>query len=380
MALSILSEDESLFFESVYSFAQQEIGPHVRTMDDACELRPDVIEKLFGFGLMSIEVPEGYGGQGGTFFDAVLAVQALSRVDPSVSVVVDVQNTLVANALLRWASDEQKQLYLPRLSRDTVCSYALSEAGSGSDAFAMKTKADPVDGGFVINGRKLWITNAMESSLFLVFANADPAKGHRGITAFLVEKGAAGFAVGKKEDKLGIRASSTCELLFDNCFVPSENVVGELGKGYRIAIETLNEGRIAIGAQMLGVAEGAFGHALSYVQQREQFGRRLASFQGVQFDVADIATQIEAARLLVWNAARLKDEGKEFLPSAAMAKYYSSEMAVRVTAKCVDLFGGVGFTADYPVAKLYRDAKIGTIYEGTSNMQLQTIAKQLLNS
>lgn len=380
MALSILSEDESLFFDSVYSFAQQEIGPHVRTMDDACELRPDVIEKLFGFGLMSIEVPEGYGGQGGTFFDAVLAVQALSRVDPSVSVVVDVQNTLVANALLRWASDEQKQLYLPRLSRDTVCSYALSEAGSGSDAFAMKTKADPVDGGFVINGRKLWITNAMESSLFLVFANADPAKGHRGITAFLVEKGAAGFAVGKKEDKLGIRASSTCELLFDNCFVPSENVVGELGKGYRIAIETLNEGRIAIGAQMLGVAEGAFGHALSYVQQREQFGRRLASFQGVQFDVADIATQIEAARLLVWNAARLKDEGKEFLPSAAMAKYYSSEMAVRVTAKCVDLFGGVGFTADYPVAKLYRDAKIGTIYEGTSNMQLQTIAKQLLNS
>ena len=380
MALSILSEDESLFFDSVYSFAQQEIGPHVRTMDDACELRPDVIEKLFGFGLMSIEVPEGYGGQGGTFFDAVLAVQALSRVDPSVSVVVDVQNTLVANALLRWASDEQKQRYLPRLSRDTVCSYALSEAGSGSDAFAMKTKADPVDGGFVINGRKLWITNAMESSLFLVFANADPAKGHRGITAFLVEKGAAGFAVGKKEDKLGIRASSTCELLFDNCFVPSENVVGELGKGYRIAIETLNGGRIAIGAQMLGVAEGAFGHALSYVQQREQFGRRLASFQGVQFDVADIATQIEAARLLVWNAARLKDEGKEFLPSAAMAKYYSSEMAVRVTAKCVDLFGGVGFTADYPVAKLYRDAKIGTIYEGTSNMQLQTIAKQLLNS
>lgn len=380
MALSILSEDESLFFDSVYSFAQQEIGPHVRTMDDACELRPDVIEKLFGFGLMSIEVPEGYGGQGGTFFDAVLAVQALSRVDPSVSVVVDVQNTLVANALLRWASDEQKQLYLPRLSRDTVCSYALSEAGSGSDAFAMKTKADPVDGGFVINGRKLWITNAMESSLFLVFANADPAKGHRGITAFLVEKGTAGFTVGKKEDKLGIRASSTCELLFDKCFVPSENVVGELGKGYRIAIETLNEGRIAIGAQMLGVAEGAFGHALSYVQQREQFGRRLASFQGVQFDVADIATQIEAARLLVWNAARLKDEGKEFLPSAAMAKYYSSEMAVRVTAKCVDLFGGVGFTADYPVAKLYRDAKIGTIYEGTSNMQLQTIAKQLLNS
>lgn len=379
MALSILSEEESLFFDSVYAFAQQEIGPHVRAMDDACELRSDVIEQLFGFGLMGIEVPEAYGGQGGTFFDAVLAIQALSRVDPSVSVVVDVQNTLVANAMLRWASEGQKQRYLSRLSRDTVCSYALSEAGSGSDAFAMKTRADRVHGGFVINGRKLWITNAREAGLFLVFANADPSKGHRGITAFLVEKGTEGFAVGKKEDKLGIRASSTCELLFDDCFVPSENVVGEVGKGYKIAIETLNEGRIAIGAQMLGVAEGAFGHALGYVQQREQFGQRLASFQGVQFEVADIATQIEAARLLVWNAARLKDERKEFLPSAAIAKYYSSEMAVRVTAKCVDLFGGVGFTSDYPVAKLYRDAKIGTIYEGTSNMQLQTIAKQLLD-
>ena len=379
MALSILSEEESLFFDSVYEFAQQEIGPHVRAMDDACALRPDVIEQLFEFGLMGIEVPEAHGGQGGTFFDAVLAIQALSRVDPSVSVVVDVQNTLVANALLRWAGEEQKQRYLPRLSRDTVCSYALSEAGSGSDAFAMKARADRVDGGFVINGRKLWITNAREAGLFLVFANANPSKGHRGITAFLVEKGTEGFAVGKKEDKLGIRASSTCELLFDDCFVPSENVVGEVGKGYKIAIETLNEGRIAIGAQMLGVAEGAFGHALGYVQQREQFGQRLASFQGVQFEVADIATQIEAARLLVWNAARLKDAGKDFLPSAAMAKYYASEMAVRVTAKCVDLFGGVGFTSDYPVAKLYRDAKIGTIYEGTSNMQLQTIAKQLLD-
>ncbi|MDE0110256.1 MAG: acyl-CoA dehydrogenase family protein [Bryobacterales bacterium] len=379
MALSILSEEESLFFDSVYEFAQQEIGPYVRAMDDAGELRPDVIEQLFGFGLMGIEVPEAYGGQGGTFFDAVLAIQALSRVDPSVSVVVDVQNTLVANALLRWASEEQKQRYLPRLSRDTVCSYALSEAGSGSDAFAMKTRAGRVDGGFAINGRKLWITNAREAGLFLVFANADPSQGHRGITAFLVEKDTQGFTVGKKEDKLGIRASSTCELLFDDCFVPSENILGEVGKGYKIAIETLNEGRIAIGAQMLGVAEGAFGHALGYVQQREQFGQRLASFQGVQFEVADIATQIEAARLLVWNAARLKDERKEFLPSAAMAKYYSSEMAVRVTAKCVDLFGGVGFTSDYPVAKLYRDAKIGTIYEGTSNMQLQTIAKQLLD-
>ncbi len=378
MALSILGEDEALFFDSVIEFAEKEIGPHVRAMDEAGELRPDVIQQLFEFGLMGIEVPEEYGGQGGTFFDAVLAVQALSRVDPSVSVVVDVQNTLVLNALLRWATDEQKHKYLPRLTRDTVCSYALSEAGSGSDAFAMKTRADRVEGGFVLNGRKLWITNAREAGLFLVFANADPAAGHRGITAFLVEKGAPGFAVGKKEDKLGIRASSTCELLFDDCFVPADNVVGELGKGYKIAIETLNEGRIAIGAQMLGVAEGAFGHALAYIGEREQFGKRLAEFQGIQFEVADLATQIEAARLLVWNAARLKDRGENFLPSAAMAKYYTSEMAVRVTAKCVDLFGGVGFTADYPVAKLYRDAKIGTIYEGTSNMQLQTIAKQLL--
>ena len=376
--LSKLGEDEALFFDSVLEFAEREIGPYVRTMDEAGELRLDILEQLFEFGLMSIEVPEEYGGQGGTFFDAVLAVQALSRVDPSVSVVVDVQNTLVANALLRWADAAQKRKFLPRLCRDTICSYALSEAGSGSDAFAMKTRAVREEGGFVINGRKLWITNAREAGLFLVFANADPESGYRGVTAFLVEKGMAGFAVGKKEDKLGIRASSTCELLFDNCFVPTENVLGEVGKGYKIAIETLNEGRIAIGAQMLGVAEGAFGHALSYLRERKQFGKRLADFQGIQFQVADVATQLEAARLLVWNAARLKDSGADFLPSAAMAKYFASEMAVRVTAQCVDFFGGVGFTEEYPVAKLYRDAKIGTIYEGTSNMQLQTIAKCLL--
>ena len=377
-ALSALGEEESLYLQSLVEFANKEIGPHVREMDKAGELRRDVVDSLFEFGLMGIEVPEEYGGQGGTFFEAVLAVQALSRVDPSVSVVVDVQNTLVINALLHWASESQQRKYLPRVCRDTVCSYALSEAGSGSDAFAMKTRATPCKDGFVLDGRKLWITNANESGLFLVFANADPDAGYRGITAFLVERGFQGFTVGKKEDKLGIRASSTCELLFDGCFVPRENVLGEIGNGYKIAIETLNEGRIAIGAQMVGVAEGALGHALSYLRERKQFGRRLADFQGVQFQAADLATQVEAARLLVWNAARLKDSGRQFLAEAAMAKYWASETAVRVTAQCVDLFGGVGYTEDYPVAKLFRDAKIGTIYEGTSNMQLQTIAKHLL--
>ncbi len=377
-ALSVLGEDERLFFDAVLQFADQEVRPHVRDMDAAGRLQPAIIRQLFEVGLMGIEAPEDLGGQGGTFFEAVLAVQALSRVDASVAVVVDVQNTLVINALLRWASEAQQRRFLPRVCRDTVCSYALSEAGSGSDAFAMKTTARPASGGFVLNGRKLWITNAKEAGLFLVFANASPDRGHRGITAFLVEREADGFAVGKKEDKLGIRASSTCELLFDNCFVPEENILGAVGEGYKVAIETLNEGRIAIGAQMLGVAEGAFGHALAYLKERKQFGRRLADFQGVQFQAAEVATKIEAARLLVWNAARLKDAGADFLPSAAMAKYYATEMAVRVTAQCVDFFGGVGFTEDYPVAKFYRDAKIGTIYEGTSNMQLQTVAKRLL--
>ena len=377
-ALSVLGEDEQFFFDSVLQFAEREVGPYVREMDQAGELRPEVVSQLFEFGLMGIEVPGEFGGQGGNFFEAVLAVQALSRVDASVSVVVDVQNTLVINALLRWASPEQKRKFLPRVCRDTVCSYALSEAGSGSDAFAMKSVARSAQRGFVLNGRKLWITNANEADLFMVFANARPEAGYHGITAFLVEKGFKGFKVGKKEDKLGIRASSTCELLFDNCFVPQEHVLGEVGEGYRIAIETLNEGRIAIGAQMLGVAEGAFGHALTYLRERKQFGKRLADFQGIQFQVADLAAQIEAARLLVWNAARLKDAGADFLQSAAIAKYYTSELAVRVTAQCVDFFGGVGYTEDYPVAKFYRDAKIGTIYEGTSNMQLQTIAKRLL--
>ena len=377
-ALSVLNEDEQLFFDTVDAFARNEIGPYVREMDEAGEFRKDILQKLFEMGLMGIAIPEEYGGQGGAFFNSMLAVQALSRTDPAAAVIVDVQNTLVVNALLRWASDDQKRKYLPRLARGTVACYALSEAGSGSDAFAMTTAAVDKGDCFELNGRKLWITNAKEAGLFILFANADPAAGHRGISAFLIEPDFEGFSVGKKEDKLGIRASSTCELILDNCRVPKENVLGALGRGYKIAIETLNEGRIAIGAQMLGLAEGALGHAMQYVQERKQFGKRLADFQAVQFQVAELATEIEAAKLLVYNAGRLLESGRPFLVQAAMAKYYATEMAVRAAAKCVDLFGGVGFTKDYPVEKLYRDAKIGTIYEGTSNLQLQTIAKNLL--
>lgn len=377
-ALSVLDEDEQLFFDAVDAFARNEIGPYAREMDEAAEFRKDILRKLFEMGLMGIAVPEEYGGQGGTFFNSMLAVQALSRTDPAAAVIVDVQNTLVINALLRWADDGQKRKYLPRLARDTVACYALSEAGSGSDAFALQTTAVDKGGWFELTGRKLWITNAKEAGLFLLFANADPAAGRRGIGAFLVESDFEGFAVGKKEDKLGIRASSTCELILDNCRVHKENVLGEIGQGHKIAIETLNEGRIAIGAQMLGLAEGALGHAMRYVQERKQFGKRLADFQAVQFQVAALATEIEAAKLLVYNAGRLQESGRPFLTQAAMAKYYASEMAVRAAAQCVDLFGGVGFTKDYPVEKLYRDAKIGTIYEGTSNLQLQTIAKNLL--
>ena len=377
-ALSVLNEDEQLFFDTVDAFARNEIGPYVREMDEAGEFRKDILQKLFEMGLMGIAIPEEYGGQGGSFFNSMLAVQALSRTDPAAAVIVDVQNTLVVNALLRWASDDQKRKYLPRLARGTVACYALSEAGSGSDAFAMTTAAVDKGDCFELNGRKLWITNAKEAGLFILFANADPAAGHRGVSAFLIEPDFEGFSVGKKEDKLGIRASSTCELILDNCRVPKENVLGALGRGYKIAIETLNEGRIAIGAQMLGLAEGALGHAMQYVQERKQFGKRLADFQAVQFQVAELATEIEAAKLLVYNAGRLLESGRPFLVQAAMAKYYATEMAVRAAAKCVDLFGGVGFTKDYPVEKLYRDAKIGTIYEGTSNLQLQTIAKNLL--
>jgi butyryl-CoA dehydrogenase/short/branched chain acyl-CoA dehydrogenase len=331
-------------------------------------------------GLMGIEIPEEFGGQGGTFFQAILAVEELSAVDPSAGVIVDVQNTVCNKALLRWADAPQKARYLPRLAANTVASYALSEAGSGSDAFAMATRAQDQGGHFLLNGRKLWITNAAEAGLFVLFANANPDAGYRGITAFLVERGFPGFQVGRKEDKLGLRASSTCELILDNCRVPRENVLGKIGQGYRIAIETLNEGRIAIGAQMIGLARGAFEQATAYAKQRKQFGRTISSFQAVQFELAKMATEIEAARLLVYNAARLRDAGMPFLAEAAMAKYYSSEAAERVASKAIEVHGAVGVTRDCPVEKLYRDAKIGRIYEGTSNIQLLTIAKKLLSN
>ena len=377
-ALTTLSEEELLFRETVTSFARDEIAPHVREMDERGEFRASLIGRFFELGLMSIETPEQYGGQGGSFFQAVLAVEALSTVDPSAAVIVDVQNTLVNNALIRWGSEEQKQRYLPKLAGDTVGAYALSEPGSGSDAFALTARAEEREEHFEITGRKLWTTNAKEAGLFILFANVNPEAGYRGITAFLIENDFPGIAVGKKEDKLGIRASSTCELILDNCRVPKRNVLGEVGKGYKVAIETLNEGRIGIGAQMVGLAGAALAHALSYAKERKQFGKPIAEFQGLQFELARMATEVEAARLLVYNAARLKDSGEKFLNQAAMAKYYASEMAVRVTAKAIDVLGGVGYTKDYPVEKLYRDAKIGTIYEGTSNIQLQTIAKQIL--
>ncbi len=376
--LTQLSEEEKLFQSTVRRFAREQIGPHVREMDEAGVFRKDIIRQFFELGLMGIEIPEEYGGQGGSFFQCVMAVEELSAVDPSAGVIVDVQNTIVNNAIMRWANAEQKQRYLPRLASDTVSSYALSEAGSGSDAFAMATQAQDCGDHFLLNGRKLWITNAAESGLFLLFANANPSAGYRGITAFLIERGFPGFQVGKKEDKLGLRASSTCELILDNCRVPRENVMGEVGKGYKVAIETLNEGRIAIGAQMIGLARGALDHAIAYARQRKQFGKTIGDFQGVQFELAKMAIEVEAARLLVYNAARMRDAGMPFVTEAAMAKYYSSEIAEKVASKAIEVFGGVGVTKDYPVEKLYRDAKIGRIYEGTSNIQLVTIAKKLL--
>jgi alkylation response protein AidB-like acyl-CoA dehydrogenase len=376
--LTQLSEEEKLFQSTVRRFAREQIGPHVRAMDEAGVFRKDIIRQFFELGLMGIEIPEEYGGQGGSFFQCVMAVEELSAVDPSAGVIVDVQNTIVNNAIMRWANAEQKQRYLPRLAADTVSSYALSEAGSGSDAFAMATQAQDCGDHFLLNGRKLWITNAAESGLFLLFANANPSAGYRGITAFLIERDFPGFQVGKKEDKLGLRASSTCELILDNCRVPRENVMGEVGKGYKIAIETLNEGRIAIGAQMIGLARGALDHAIAYARERKQFGKAIGDFQGVQFQLAKMATEVEAARLLVYNAARMRDAGVPFVTEAAMAKYYSSEIAEKVASKAIEVFGGVGVTKDYPVEKLYRDAKIGRIYEGTSNIQLMTIAKKLL--
>jgi butyryl-CoA dehydrogenase/short/branched chain acyl-CoA dehydrogenase len=376
--LSVLTEDEKMFQATVRRFARAEIAPHVREMDEVGVFRKDIIRQFFDLGLMGIEIPEEYGGQGGTFFQCVLAVEELSAVDPSAGVIVDVQNTIVNNALLRWSNTEQKARYLPRLAGNTVASYALSEAGSGSDAFAMATRAVDRGDHFLLTGRKLWITNAAESGVFLLFANANPEAGHRGITAFIVEREFAGFQVGKKEDKLGLRASSTCELILDNCRVPRENVLGEVGKGYKIAIETLNEGRIAIGAQMIGLARGALEHAVAYAKERKQFGKAIGEFQGVQFQLAKMAVELEAARLLVYNGARLRDAGMPFVTEAAMAKYYSSEIAEKLASKAIEVFGGVGITKDYPVEKLYRDAKIGRIYEGTSNIQLVTIAKKLL--
>jgi alkylation response protein AidB-like acyl-CoA dehydrogenase len=376
--LTTLSEDESLFRDSVYEFADREIRPHVREMDEQARVPRPLIDQLFGLGVMGIEVPEALGGAGATFFHSVLAVEALSRVDPSIGVLVDVQNTLVVNALLRWGSQAQKDAHLPKLATSTVGAYALSEAGSGSDAFALSMRAEAQGDGFALSGRKLWITNGNEADLFIVFATIDPSAGYRGITAFLVERGAPGFTVGKKEDKLGIRASSTCELLFEQCLVGGSAVLGEPGKGYKVAIETLNEGRIGIGAQMIGLAQGALDHAIRYTRERRQFGKAVAEFQGVQFELARAATDLEAARLLVYNAARLRDAGQPFLREAAMCKLFASEVAERVASLAVNLFGGYGFVKDYPVEKLYRDAKIGQIYEGTSNLQLQTIAKQIL--
>ncbi|MBS1819596.1 MAG: acyl-CoA dehydrogenase [Acidobacteria bacterium] len=376
--LTRLSDDERLFRESVYEFADREIRPLVREMDEHAKLAPALISQLFEMGLMAIEIPEAHGGAGASFFHSVLAIEELSRVDPAVAVAVDVQNTLVINALLRWGSPQQQAHLLPRLATDTVGAYALSEAGSGSDAFALSARAVRTGDEWTLSGRKLWITNANEAGLFIVFANANPEAGYRGITAFLVEKGTPGFTVGKKEDKLGIRASSTCELLFDDCRVPASHVLGEVGKGYKVAIETLNEGRIGIGAQMVGLAQGALDHAVRYTSERKQFGSAISSFQSVQHQLARAATEIHAARLMVYEAARLRDVRQPFLTEAAMCKLYASEVAERVASLAVNLFGGNGFVKDYPVEKLFRDAKIGQIYEGTSNLQLQTIAKQII--
>jgi short-chain 2-methylacyl-CoA dehydrogenase len=376
--LTSLTDEESLFRQSVREFANQQVRPLAAEMDEQGKFSADLIKQFFELGLMGIAIPEEYGGQGGSFFNSILAVEELSRADASAGVVVDVQNTLVNNAILIWASEEQKRRYCPRLATDTVGAYALSEAGSGSDAFALATRAEDKGDVYVINGRKLWITNGAEAGLFIVFANVAPEKGYRGITAFLVERETQGFTVGKKENKLGIRASSTCELILEDCAVKKENVLGEVGRGYKIAIETLNEGRIGIGAQMVGLSEGALEYGISYTKERQQFGNPIAKFQGVQFQIAQIATELEAARLMVYNAARLKDAGENFVAQAAMAKLFTSQVAEHVTSQVVELYGGYGYTKDYPAEKYYRDAKIGKIYEGTSNMQLQTIAKLIL--
>ncbi len=376
--LLALTEDELLFRDNIRQFADQALRPKVREMDEKGVFDHGLIEQFFHLGLMGIEIPEQYGGAGGKFFDSILAVEEISRVDPSAGVIVDVQNTLVNNALLRWTTDDQKKRYLPKMASNTVGAYALSEAGSGSDAFALQTRATLKGSEYVLNGRKLWITNGKEAGVFIMLATVDPSAGYKGVTAFIVEKNFPGFSVGKKEDKLGIRASSTCELILEDCKVPKESVLGEVGKGYKIAIETLNEGRIGIGAQMLGLARGAWECAAKYAQERKQFGKTIAEFQGVQFQLAQMATEIEAVRMMVYNTARMKDVGMNFVKESAMTKLFASQVAERVASLCVEIFGGVGFTKDYPAEKYFRDAKIGKIYEGTSNMQLQTIAKLVL--
>ena len=376
--LTQFSEEEQMFRESVREFAEAKIRPHVHSMDEAGKFEPDLLRQFFDMHLMGIEIPESYGGAGCGFFMSILAVEELSRVDASAGVIVDVQNTLVNNALMRWGSETQKNRYLPRMTSGTLGAYALSEAGSGSDAFALQTRAEIRGDRYLLNGQKLWITNAVEADLFILFATVDPALGYKGITAFIIEKSFPGFQVGKKEDKLGIRASSTCELILENCEVPRENVLGEVGKGYKVSIETLNEGRIGIGAQMIGLASGALEYGIQYVKEREQFGQPIARFQAIQFQIAELATQLEAARLLTYNAARLKDARLPFVKEAAMAKYFSSQVAEKVTSQVVELFGGYGYTKDYPAEKYFRDSKIGKIYEGTSFMQLQTIAKVVL--
>jgi alkylation response protein AidB-like acyl-CoA dehydrogenase len=376
--LKYLTEDETLFRDTVRQFARETISPLVREMDEHQKMDASLIRQLFDLGLMGIEIPEIYGGSNGSFFEAILAVEEISAVDPSVGVLVDVQNTLVINALLRWATEEQKQRYLPRMAKEWVGAYALSEAASGSDAFALQARAEKKDDHYILNGQKLWITNGKEAELFIVFATTDPAAGYKGIHAFLVEKSFPGFVLGKKEDKLGIRASSTCEVVLEDCKVPASNLLGEAGKGYKIAIETLNEGRIGIGAQMLGLAQGAWNHAARYAKERKQFGKPIADFQAIQFQMAELAVDIEAARLMVYNAARLKDAKLDFLKEAAMTKYFTSQVAERVASQAVEVFGGYGFVKDYPVEKFFRDSKIGKIYEGTSNMQLATIAKMVM--
>jgi alkylation response protein AidB-like acyl-CoA dehydrogenase len=377
-ALTVLSEEETMFRDAVREFAGTEVRPHVHAMDEAAQFRLDLIPKFFELGLMGIEVPEEYGGSGGTIFMAVLAIEELARVDASAAIYVDVHNTLVNNAILRWANTEQKSRYFPRLTSDLLGAFALSEPGSGSDAFALATRAEPRGKDWALTGRKFWITNGAEAGLFIIFANTDPSKGYKGITAYLVERDFPGFSIGKKENKLGIRASSTTELILEECLVPEKNVLGPVGQGYKISIETLNEGRIGIGAQMIGVASGALEAATAYVKERRQFGKAIAEFQAVQFQLAQMATDLEAARLMVYNVARLKDSGQPFAQQAAMAKLFSSQVADRITSACLELFGGYGYSKEYPAEKYYRDAKIGTIYEGTSNMQLQTIAKGLL--